>query len=172
MCPIRNLSSNEGPGYDQVLASCEGLVQLWSDKIVGDLYRGRTGATVLGDGFGQANAGEEFLLSTRQVSGALFSLFLLRTNEGALRNSWRPILTRMVSRDVSRMTTWVSRRLMEVNRTCWVAYVRWMFLSPDEVQSPLSLAKCENASTADYFLYSRKCLQMQQTIREICLSEM
>ena len=47
-----------------------------------------------------------------------------------------------------------------------------MFLSPDEVQSPLNLAKCDNASTAGCFLYSRKCLQMQQTIREICLSEM
>jgi hypothetical protein len=92
----------------------------------------------------------------RVRSAQLFRLFSLRTNEGALRNSWRPILTRMVSRDVSRMTTWVSRRLMEVNRTCWTAYVRWTPLSPSGVQSPLSLAKCNADLMSFVFFYSRK----------------
>jgi len=69
------------------------------------------------------------------------------------------------------MTTWVSRRLMEVTRTCWEAYVRWTPLSPDGVQSLLSLAKCNYASTFGLFLNSRKYSQMQQTIREICMSE-
>jgi len=69
------------------------------------------------------------------------------------------------------MTTWVSRRLMEVTRTRWEAYVRWMPLSPVVVQSLLSLAKCNDASAAGRSLDSRKHSQMQQTIREICVSE-
>jgi hypothetical protein len=50
------------------------------------------------------------------------------------------------------MTTWVSRRLMGVTRTWRRAYVRWMSLSPNEVQSPLSLAKCNARSTPFVFL--------------------
>ena len=50
-----------------------------ASKIIGDLYRGRTGTTLLGDGFRQADASEEFLLSVRQVSSTL--LVVLATHK-------------------------------------------------------------------------------------------
>ena len=47
------LNSNKGSRHDQVLASCEGLVELRPDEIIGDLCRGMTGtacwAMVLGN---------------------------------------------------------------------------------------------------------------------------
>ena len=69
--PIQNLSSNEGPGDDQVLPSCESLIQLWPNEIIGNLYCGGTGTILLGDVFRQSDASEELLLSTRQVSSTL-----------------------------------------------------------------------------------------------------
>jgi hypothetical protein len=69
--PVLNLSSNKRPGYDQILSSCESLIQLRSNEIIRDLYRGRTGTILFCDGFGQSDASEEFLLSTRQVSSTL-----------------------------------------------------------------------------------------------------
>ena len=71
MCQTRNLSSNKGPRSDQISASCEGFVQLWPEKIVGDLYRERTGTTLLGDGSGQSDASGELLLSMPQVGSIL-----------------------------------------------------------------------------------------------------
>ena len=71
LCPIQNLSPDKGPGYDQVLPGRESLIQLWPDEIIRDLYRGRPGTILLGDGFRQPDASEEFLLSTRQVSSTL-----------------------------------------------------------------------------------------------------
>ena len=87
-----NLNSNKASRYDQVLASCEGLVELQPDEIIGDLCRRRTGITLLGDGPGQSNAsGESYFRCPK--SAQLFWLFSLRTNEGALksqvRRNWR-----------------------------------------------------------------------------------
>ena len=74
-----NLNSNKGSRHDQVLASCEGLVELQPDEIIGDLCRRRTGTVLLGDGPGQSDASGELLLSTRQVSSVL--LVVLATRE-------------------------------------------------------------------------------------------
>jgi len=74
-----NLNSNKGSRHDQVLASCEGLVELQPDEIIGDLCRRRTGTVLLGDGPGQSDASGELLLSTRQVSSVL--LVVLATHE-------------------------------------------------------------------------------------------
>lgn len=62
--PIQNLSSNEGPGYDQVFPSCKSLIHLWADEIIRDLYRRRPAC----DESRQRYASEEFLLSTCRVS--------------------------------------------------------------------------------------------------------
>ena len=74
-----NLNSNKGSRYDQVLASCEGLVKLQPDETIGDLCRGRAGTALLGDGPGQSYASGELLLSTPQVSSVL--LVVLATHE-------------------------------------------------------------------------------------------
>jgi hypothetical protein len=79
LCPIRNLSSNERPGYDQILSSCKSLVQLWPRKIIGDFHRRRPGTILLGDGFRQPDTSEELLLPTRQVSSA--HLIVLATHK-------------------------------------------------------------------------------------------
>ena len=74
-----NLNSDKGSRYDQVLASCEGLVELQPHEIIGDLCRRRTGTVLLGDGPGQSDASGELLLSTRQVSSVV--LVVLATHE-------------------------------------------------------------------------------------------
>ena len=84
-----NLNSNKASRYDQVLASCEGLVELQPDEVIGDLCRGRAGTALLGDGPGQSDASGELLLSTPK-SAQFFWLFSLRTNEGALKNQVGP----------------------------------------------------------------------------------
>jgi len=57
----------------------------------------------------QSDASEELLLSARQVSSILF---VLATHKRGCSQGFMEILTRMVSRDGSRVTPWVSRRLM------------------------------------------------------------
>jgi len=105
--PYPESELQQRPRHDQISASCEGFVQLWPNKIIGDLCRGRTGTALPGDGSRQSDGREEFLLSTRQIS------ILLGFHAAHGRRCSQEILARMVPRNGSGMAAWVSRRLME-----------------------------------------------------------
>ena len=109
--PRSELNPNKGPQYNQILTSCGSLVQLWLDKIIGDLYRGRAETATLGDGSGQSDTSEELLLSTRQFSSTL--LVVLATHERRCSQGPVEIPAQMVSRVVSRITTWMPSGPME-----------------------------------------------------------
>ena len=84
---------------------------MWPDKIIGDLCRGRAEPALLGDGSGQSDASEKPLLSMRKVGSIL--LVVLATHKRRCSQELMEIPTRMVSRGVARITTWMLSRLVE-----------------------------------------------------------